>query len=82
VLYSGVFPAELEGCSSGFKAPCLAELLLPKGVITMARDLLKNGEGRFFRGNLHCHSNRSDGLWEPEEVVGAYRDAGYDFVCL
>ncbi len=48
----------------------------------MSRDLLKRGEGRFFRGNLHCHSNRSDGLWEPEEVVGAYRDAGYDFVCL
>ena len=48
----------------------------------MARDLLKNGEGRFFRGNLHCHSNRSDGFREPEEIVGAYRDAGYDFVCL
>lgn len=48
----------------------------------MARDLLKNGEGRFFRGNLHCHSNRSDGLPEPEDVVAAYRDSGYDFVCL
>jgi hypothetical protein len=48
----------------------------------LARDLLKNGEGRFFRGNLHCHSNRSDGLREPEEVVGAYREAGYDFICL
>ena len=49
----------------------------------MARDLLKDGqEGRFFRGNLHCHSNRSDGLREPEEVVGAYRGAGYDFLCL
>ena len=48
----------------------------------MTRDLLKNGEGRFLRGNLHCHSNRSDGLVEPEEVVGAYRDAGYDFICL
>ena len=48
----------------------------------MSQDLLKQGEGRFFRGNLHCHSNRSDGLREPEEVVGAYRDAGYDFVCL
>ena len=49
----------------------------------MARDLLKNGEeGRFFRGNLHCHSNRSDGLREPEEVIYAYRDAGYDFICL
>jgi hypothetical protein len=49
----------------------------------MARDMLKDGrEGRFFRGNLHCHSNRSDGLREPEEVVGAYREAGYDFLCL
>jgi hypothetical protein len=38
--------------------------------------------GRFFRGNLHCHSNRSDGLRNPEDVVAAYRGAGYDFVCL
>ena len=48
----------------------------------MAQDLLKDGEGSFFRGNLHCHSDRSDGLRKPEEVVGAYRDSGYDFVCL
>jgi len=49
----------------------------------VVRDLLKNGErGRFFRGNLHCHSNRSDGQISPEAVVGAYRDAGYDFICL
>ncbi len=48
----------------------------------MAHDLLKDGEGRFFRGNLHCHSSRSDGLLEPEDVVGAYRKAGYDFLCL
>ena len=49
----------------------------------MARDLLRDGEeGRFYRGNLHCHSTRSDGLLEPEAVLSAYRDAGYDFVCL
>jgi len=49
----------------------------------MVRDMLKDREeGRFFRGNLHCHSNRSDGLREPEEVVAAYRGAGYDFLCL
>jgi hypothetical protein len=49
----------------------------------VVRDLLRDAEeGRFFRGNLHCHSNRSDGLLEPEDVVGAYRDAGYDFVCI
>jgi hypothetical protein len=46
------------------------------------QDILKGEKGRFFRGNLHCHSNRSDGLLEPEEVLGSYRDAGYDFVCL
>ena len=48
----------------------------------MTRDLLKDGEGRFFRGNLHCHSNLSDGRWSPEHVIGAYRDVGYDFLCL
>jgi predicted metal-dependent phosphoesterase TrpH len=48
----------------------------------MARDLLRRGDGRFFRGNLHCHSNRSDGVREPEEVIAAYREAGYDFIVL
>ena len=48
----------------------------------MARDLLRDGEGRFFRGNIHCHSDLSDGQTSPEHVIGAYRDAGYDFLCL
>jgi hypothetical protein len=49
----------------------------------LVQDLLKDGrDGRYFRGNLHCHSTRSDGLLEPEDVVGAYRAAGYDFLCL
>ena len=48
----------------------------------MAQDLLRDGEGRFFRGNLHCHSNLSDGQTSPEDVASAYRDAGYDFLCL
>lgn len=47
----------------------------------MGQDLLKRGDGRFFRGNLHCHSDRSDGHASPE-AVAAYRDAGYDFVVL
>jgi len=38
--------------------------------------------GRFFRGNLHTHSDRSDGTAPPEEVVAAYRAAGYDFLVL
>ena len=38
--------------------------------------------GRFWRGNLHTHSNLSDGLLEPRAVVDAYRNAGYDFMQL
>lgn len=38
--------------------------------------------GRFFRGNLHTHSTRSDGVLEPAEVCRRYRDEGYDFMAL
>ena len=38
--------------------------------------------GRFWRGNLHCHSDRSDGALPPERLLAFYRDAGFDFVAL
>ncbi|MEL6169213.1 MAG: CehA/McbA family metallohydrolase [Pseudomonadota bacterium] len=38
--------------------------------------------GRFWRGNLHTHSNVSDGALDPEEVCRRYRDEGYDFIAL
>lgn len=38
--------------------------------------------GRFWRGNVHCHSTNSDGHLPPEEVCARYRNEGYDFVCL
>lgn len=38
--------------------------------------------GRFYRGNLHTHSTRSDGRLEPDAVVAAYRAEGYDFLVL
>lgn len=38
--------------------------------------------GRFFRGNLHTHSTRSDGILAPEEVCRRYREEGYDFLAL
>jgi len=38
--------------------------------------------GRFWRGNLHTHSTRSDGLRSPEEVCRFYATAGYDFLVL
>ncbi len=39
-------------------------------------------KGRFWRGNLHTHSTRSDGVLSPEEVCRRYRAEGYDFLAL
>jgi hypothetical protein len=38
--------------------------------------------GRFYKGNLHTHSTRSDAVRSPEAVCETYRDAGYDFLAL
>ena len=38
--------------------------------------------GRFWRGNLHTHSNLSDGALPLDEVVGRYKAVGYDFVMM
>lgn len=38
--------------------------------------------GRFWRGNLHTHSDRSDGVLTPKEVCRRYRAEGYDFIAL
>jgi predicted metal-dependent phosphoesterase TrpH len=38
--------------------------------------------GRFWRGNLHTHSNLSDGAWALDDVVNAYKRVGYDFVMM
>ena len=38
--------------------------------------------GRFFKGNLHTHSDTSDGQLPAEEVCRRYRERGYDFICL
>lgn len=38
--------------------------------------------GRFLRGNIHTHSTVSDGRLAVEEVVSAYRNAGYDFLSI
>ena len=38
--------------------------------------------GRFWRGNLHTHSNLSDGVLDPAEVCRRYKAEGYDFISL
>lgn len=38
--------------------------------------------GRFWKGNLHTHSTRSDGAYAVEEVCRRYQEAGYHFFAL
>ena len=38
--------------------------------------------GKFWRGNLHTHSTRSDGALPPEEVCLRYKAEGYDFISM
>ncbi len=38
--------------------------------------------GRFWRGNIHTHSNQSDGALPTASVIEAYQNAGYDFLML
>lgn len=45
-------------------------------------DTAFSAPGRFWRGNLHTHSTRSDGALDPGEVCRRYADEGYDFICL
>ena len=41
-----------------------------------------DGDGTFYRGNIHTHSTNSDGRLSPAEVIAAYRERGYDFLAL
>lgn len=41
-----------------------------------------NAPGQFYRGNLHTHSDRSDGALSPQEVCRRYKAEGYDFIAL
>ena len=35
--------------------------------------------GKFFKGNIHTHSNLSDGDLDLGEVCRRYKEKGYDF---
>lgn len=36
--------------------------------------------GKFYKANLHCHTNVSDGALSPEEVKKLYKEHGYSIV--
>ena len=37
---------------------------------------------KWYKGNLHTHTTRSDGRSEPENTVALYKSNGYDFIAL
>lgn len=36
----------------------------------------------FYKGNMHCHSNLSDGYFTPEELKKLYKEQGYSFLAI
>ncbi|MFH1945798.1 MAG: CehA/McbA family metallohydrolase [Acidobacteriota bacterium] len=40
------------------------------------------GEWRWFKGNTHCHTNRSDGDVHPLQVVRWYQEHDYHFIVI
>jgi catechol 2,3-dioxygenase-like lactoylglutathione lyase family enzyme len=48
----------------------------------MLQPAVFTAQGRFWRGNIHTHSTRSDGVLDPAEVCRRYRAEGYDFLAL
>lgn len=40
------------------------------------------GNGPMLKGNLHCHTTRSDAISSPETVIRQYAAMGYDFLAL
>ncbi len=37
---------------------------------------------RVLRGNLHTHTTQSDGQYDPDAVIDAYKQRGYDFLAI
>ena len=46
------------------------------------RKYLLSETGNFYKANLHCHTNISDGALSPETVKGAYMAHGYSIVAF
>ena len=47
----------------------------------MKKELIPEG-GRFYKVNMHCHTDISDGKRTPEQVKEDYKRAGYSAVCF
>ncbi len=43
---------------------------------------LFNKQNKWYKGNLHTHTNESDGVISIKECIEAYKNHGYDFLCI
>ena len=50
--------------------------------LRLASPYLEDKHAVWLRGNLHTHTTRSDGRSDPQEMIAAYADLGYDFLML
>ena len=48
----------------------------------LIRQAAFEGKGRLLKGNLHCHTTRSDAQGTPYSVIRQYAASGYDFLAL
>jgi predicted metal-dependent phosphoesterase TrpH len=50
--------------------------------ITFISSLPGNGQERWYKGNIHCHTTRSDGQLSLQELINTYSDKGYNFLVI
>ena len=75
----------LKGVTAGSVLPCVGCFSFGSYAIPYA-DILPYTSfpetGRWYKGNTHVHTYRSDGRAFPQEVAALYRRIGWDFLAL
>ena len=46
------------------------------------KKILLDKNKKYYKGNMHCHSNLSDGHFTPEELKRLYKEQGYSFLAI
>ncbi|HEX9897085.1 MAG TPA: hypothetical protein VGA85_05440 [Dehalococcoidales bacterium] len=51
-------------------------------IMSIERRFRYDCSGKWFKGSVHVHTNRSSGRLTLAEVTAFYAEAGYDFICI
>jgi PHP domain len=62
--------------------PVPAQADRPEGLSVLAAPVAAPGEGRWLKGDLHCHTLHSDGANSVEEMVRHAMELGLDFLAV